>query len=186
MARSIRDPKRFVHLAVDLVNTARDGHDFMVTPYDLHAFLLESGEPEPFDVNGTDVAEVLELRGRLRRVFMASSEDKAAKVLNEVLHESATAPYLSRHDEVGWHLHVAKPDAEWAEWLSALTATGLAELVSGGGFDRMRVCAADACDRAFIDESRNHSQRFCCQSCATRTRVNAYRARQVPDGEEAF
>src|SRR5437660_735676 len=151
MPRSIRDPKRFVHLAVDLVNTARDGYDFLVTPYDLHQFLLESGETKPFEVNETDVAEVLELRVRLRNAFMAQTEDEAAKVLNEVLHESATAPYLSRHDEVGWHLHVAKPDAEWAEWLAALTATGLAQLISGGGFDRMRVCAADACNRAFID-----------------------------------
>lgn len=183
MARSIRDPKRFVHLAVDLVNTARDGYDFLCTPHDLRTFLLESGEPEPFEVNDSDVLDVLELRQRLRRVFTASSEDEAARVLNEVLHESATAPYLSRHDEVGWHLHVAKPDAEWAEWLSALTATGLAELLSGGGFGRMRVCAADACERAFIDESRNHTQRFCCQSCATRTRVNAYRARQAPDDD---
>ena len=178
MARSIRDPERFVHLAVDLVNTARDGRDFLVTPYDLHEFLLESGEPEPFEVTASDVLEVAELRARLRAVFMAPTEGQAAKLLNVVLHESATAPYLSHHDEVGWHLHVAKPDAEWAEWLSALTATGLAQLISGGGFDRMRVCEADGCQRAFVDESRNHSQRFCCQSCATRTRVNAYRARQ--------
>lgn len=180
-ARSVRAPGRFVHLAVDLVNTVRDGKDFLRTPHDLRTFLLESGEPEPVEVNDTDLLEVLELRQRLRRVFTASSEDEAAKVLNEVLHESATAPYLSRHAGVGWHLHVAKPDAEWAEWLSALTATGLAQLLSGGGFDRMRVCAADACERAFVDESRNHTQRFCCQGCATRTRVTAYRARQVPD-----
>ena len=180
MPRSVRDPKRFVHLAVDLVNTARDGHDFLVTPHDLHEFLFEHGEPEPFEVSMTDVIDVLALRARLRTAFMASTEDDAARVLNGVLHESATAPYLSRHDETGWHLHVAKPDAKWAEWLAALTATGLAQLLSGGGFDRMRVCAADACDRAFIDESRNHSRRFCCQSCATRTRVNAYRARRAP------
>lgn len=184
MPRSIRDPKRFVHLAVDLVNTRRDGYDFLVTAYDLRQFLIESGEPEPFEVNIGDVVSVLELRARLRTVFMASTEDEAAKMVNEVLHQSATAPYLSRHDEVGWHLHVAKPDADWAEWLAALTATGLAELISGGGFDRMRVCAAHACDRAFVDESRNHSQRFCCPSCATRTRVNAYRARQAPENDE--
>jgi predicted RNA-binding Zn ribbon-like protein len=178
MARSIRDPERFVHLAVDLVNTARDGQDFLRTPVDLYAFLLESGEPEPFEVTVADLLDVVELRRRLRQVFMAQTEGEAAKLLNGLLHQSATAPYLSHHDEVGWHLHVSKPDAEWAEWLSALTATGLAQLIGGGRFDRMRVCAADGCNRAFLDESRNHSQRFCCQSCATRTRVNAYRARR--------
>lgn len=178
MARSIREPKRFVHLAVDLVNTMRDGRDFLITPFDLHEFLLECGEPEPFEVNAADVLAVLVLRARLRQVFTAATEDEAAALLNEVLAESATAPYLSLHDEVGWHLHVAKPDAEWAEWLAALTATGLAELIGAGGFDRMRICAAQGCQRAFLDESRNHSQRYCTQTCATRSRVNAYRARQ--------
>lgn len=178
MARSVREPNRFVQMAVDLVNSVRDGQDFLVTPYELHEFLAERGEPEPFEVTTMDVIEVTGVRARLRRVFAAQTEDDAVVVLNELLGEFASAPYLTHHAEVGWHLHMAKPGAGWAEWLGALTATGLAGLVSAGGFDRMRVCAAQGCQRAFVDESRNHSQRFCSASCATRTRVNAYRARQ--------
>lgn len=178
MARSVREPNRFVGIAVDLVNTARDGQDFLVTPYELQEFLIGCGEPEPVEVTIHDVLDVVELRGRLRTVFAAATEDEAAGVLNALLAESATAPYLSHHPEVGWHLHVAREEAGWAEWLAALTATGLAELIGAGGFDRIRMCAAQGCRRVFLDESRNHSQRFCCSSCATRTRVNAYRARQ--------
>jgi predicted RNA-binding Zn ribbon-like protein len=178
MARSVREPNRFAGIAVDLVNTARDGQDFLVTPYELREFLIACGEPEPVEVTIHDVLDVVALRGKLRAVFAAETESEAAALLNAVLAESATAPYLSHHPKVGWHLHVAREDADWAEWLGALTATGLAELISAGGFDRMRVCAAQGCRRVLLDESRNHSQRFCCSSCATRTRVNAYRARQ--------
>jgi predicted RNA-binding Zn ribbon-like protein len=179
MPRSVREPDRFIHLAVDLANTVRDGRDQLVSPFDLHQFLVESGEPEPFEVTQYDVFDIVELRTRLRAVFDARTEDEAAVVLNELLAESATAPYLSPHAEVGWHLHVAKPDASWAEWLAALTATGLAELISAGGFDRIRVCAAADCGRAFIDESRNHTQRYCTSTCATRVRVTAHRARRT-------
>jgi predicted RNA-binding Zn ribbon-like protein len=165
-------------MAVDLVNTVRDGQDFLVNPAHLREFLLDRGEPEPFEVTIIDVFDVVALRARLRQVFMTETEDEAAALLNELLAEAATAPYLSHHAEVGWHLHVAKPDADWAQWLAAQTATGLAELISADGFARMRICAAQGCQRAFLDESRNHSQRFCTQTCATRSRVNAYRARR--------
>lgn len=186
MPRSVREPDRFIHLAVDLANTLRDGEDQLVSPFDLHQFLIEAGEPEPFEVSQDDVFDIVELRTRLREVFRAGTEDDAAGLLNALLAESATAPYLSPHPEVGWHLHVAKPDASWAQWLAALTATGLAELISAGGFDRIRVCAATDCGRMFIDESRNHSQRYCARTCATRARVTAYRARQVgvPESDE--
>lgn len=178
MARSVREPNRFVHMAVDLVNSVRDGRDHLIAPYDLHELLTDWGEPEPIEADINDVFDVVALRTRLRKVFAAETENEAAEVLNEVLAESATAPYLSHHDEVGWHLHVAKKDAAWAEWLGALTATGLAELISAGGFDRMLICQSRGCGRVFLDESRNHSQRYCTPACATRTRVNAYRARR--------
>ncbi len=179
MPRSVREPGRFVQLAVDLANTLRDGGDLLVSPFDLHQFLVEAGEPEPFEVSQDDVFDIVELRTKLRAVFAARTEDDAAVLLNALLAESATAPYLAPHPQVGWHLHVAKPDASWAEWLAALTATGLAELIGAGGFDRIRMCAASDCLRVFIDESRNHSQRYCTRTCATRTRVTAYRARQT-------
>lgn len=179
MPRSVREPDRFVQLAVDLANTLRDGEDLLVSPVDLNRFLVEAGEPEPFEVTQDDVFDIVALRARLRAVFDARTEDEAAVLLNALLAESASAPYLAPHPQVGWHLHVARPDASWGEWLAALTATGLAELISAGGFGRIGVCAAEDCLRVFVDESRNHSQRYCTSTCASRSRVTAYRARRA-------
>ncbi|HEX3784905.1 MAG TPA: CGNR zinc finger domain-containing protein [Pseudonocardiaceae bacterium] len=165
-------------MAVDLVNTFGNGFDRLDGARELHEFLAANGEPEPFEVTTFDWLDVLELRSDLRAVFEAPTEAEAAGLLNELLARSATAPYLHHHEKVGWHLHVSRPDAGWAEWLTSLTATGLAQLLGEGGFDRMRVCAADDCRVVFVEQARNHSQRFCEPTCATRTRVAAFRARR--------
>ena len=41
-------------------------------------------------------------------------------------------------------------------------------------------CQARGCARLFVDQSRNRSRRFCGNTCASRTTVAAYRARQRP------
>lgn len=176
--RAVRQPDRFVRMAVELVNTFGNGFDRLGDSAALHEFLAANGEPEPFEVDTVDWLDVLALRSRLRPVFEATTEAEAAGLLNELLAESAAAPYLSQHDGVGWHLHVSRPGAGWAEWLASLTATGLAQLLGEGGFDRMLVCAAQDCRLVFVEQARNHSKRFCGPTCATRARVAAYRARQ--------
>jgi len=46
--------------------------------------------------------------------------------------------------------------------------------------DRMLVCAADDCDAAVLDLSRNRSKRYCdTGNCANRAHVAAYRARRA-------
>jgi predicted RNA-binding Zn ribbon-like protein len=173
-------------MAVDLVNTRRDGQDQLVSRFDLREFLIAQGEPEPIELADTDLISVLVLRSRLRAVFAAETETEAAGLLNELLAESAAVPYLSDHGGVGWHLHMSRPDASWSDSLAAQTATALAQLIGAGGFNRMRTCAAEDCKQVFIEQSRNHSQRFCGQTCATRTRVTAYRARRTDRDDISF
>ncbi|MFW6091486.1 MAG: CGNR zinc finger domain-containing protein [Actinomycetota bacterium] len=167
-----------MRIATDLVNTGANGADSMREPAALRRFLLEHAEPEPVAVTADDLDGVRAVRERLRAVYAASRDADAAAIINELLAEHATRPYLSDHDGTPWHVHVTSPDAPWAQWMAATTAMGLSVLVAGHGFGALRICAADTCDRAFVSTSRERVRRFCSPQCATRTRVGAYRARQ--------
>ncbi|MDA0646270.1 CGNR zinc finger domain-containing protein, partial [Nonomuraea ferruginea] len=51
--------------------------------------------------------------------------------------------------------------------------------VIGGSWDRLKVCAEETCQWAFIDSSRNRSRSWCSMRvCGNRTKTRAYRARK--------
>lgn len=175
---SLQTPDRAITIATDLVNTGAQAGEALRAPGDLRQFLLDHAEPEPITVSDRDLEQARAVRERLRQIYAAERDRDAAAVINELLAAHATRPYLSDHDGTPWHVHVTTIDAEWARWLAATTAMGLAVLVAGHGFDALRICAADDCDRAFATTSRQRIRRFCSPACATRTRVSSYRARQ--------
>lgn len=121
------------------------------------------------------------MAARLRPVFAAAGAgdaDEAAAVVNELLAAYRPQPYLARHDGERWHLHyhpaVEGPEAGWG----AGCATALASLLGGDDWTRLGVCTAPACDRVFVDLSRNGSRRFCSAACQNRTKAAALRARR--------
>lgn len=179
MPTALSQPEWSAALAVDLVNTATVGPDALATPHDLRRFLLAHAEPEPVVVTAADLAAVRRLRQRLRQIFEAAQPADRAEMLNRLLTGNATRPYLTDHDGTAWHLHVSRPGASWAQWLAARTSLGLALVVAGGGIDRLRACAAGDCRAVLLENSRNHTRRFCSPTCATRTRVAAHRARRA-------
>jgi predicted RNA-binding Zn ribbon-like protein len=169
----IQSPDRLIRLAVDLVNTRTREPEQLTSPAALRAFLLEHGEPDPIELTEEDLTAVRAVRERLRPVFHTGG----AEVINELLAEYAVRPYLSDHDGSPWHLHVAEPDASWAEWLAATTALGLATFAAGHGFEALGVCAAVDCERVFANPAERRPRRFCTPRCSSRTRVASYRAR---------
>lgn len=50
--------------------------------------------------------------------------------------------------------------------------------------DRLREGGAEDCDGVLLDLSRNRSQRFCSQRCATRTTMTAFRRRRAGDTDD--
>jgi predicted RNA-binding Zn ribbon-like protein len=174
---SLQTPDRLVRLAVDLVNTRTMEPEKLTSPEALRQFLVDHAEPEPIEVTATDLAEVIEVRERLRPVFH-SEPGEAAAIINGLLADYATRPYLSDHDGTEWHLHVAEPEASWAQWLGAAAALGLAGFAAGHGFAAIDACAADNCERVFVNAAERRPRRFCTPTCATRTRVAVHRARR--------
>lgn len=166
-----------IRLAVDLVNTKTLDPEQLTSPAALKQFLLDHGEPTA-TVDEDDLAAMKAIRERLRPVFHAEPGE-AARIVNELLTEYAVRPYLSDHDGSPWHLHVAKPEATWAEWLAAGSALGLAGFAAGHGFEAIDTCAAPDCERVFVNAAERRPRRFCTPTCSSRTRVASYRARQA-------
>jgi predicted RNA-binding Zn ribbon-like protein len=172
---------RVVGVAAALVN--------LLTPGD------DSGRPVGLDPSrvATQCAEVLghpvtvgeaddlgALAARLRPVFVAAEAgdvDGVAALVNALLRDYRAAPELSRHDDQPWHLHYSSTAAGFTTAWGAGCATGLAVVVDGQATGRLGVCRADACDRVYVDLSRNASRRFCSEACLNRTKVAAFRAR---------
>lgn len=182
-----------VSLAVELVNAltpaAEHGRD--LGPLDgatLRTRLLEAlggrenraraaraAQPDTIDA-------VSEAAAALRRVFVAADAgdlDTTAAAINDTLARYEARPELSQHDGRDWHLHFHAGTADLAAGLAASGATALALVVSDSGTDRLGVCEATACDRVYVDTSRNASKRYCSTACQNRTKAAAFRARRA-------
>ena len=106
--------------------------------------------------------------------------DTAAGVLNTMLARGGAVPYLTRHDDLDWHLHGTAPHSPLATVLLVETAMAMADVVRSAEYDRLQRCEADDCDAVLVDLSRNRSRRFCdVNGCANRAHVAAYRARRA-------
>lgn len=129
--------------------------------------------------------EAEELAGwaaRLRQVVElvdAGELDQACAALNTIMRETAAMPTLSRHDGEPWHLHFHSAEAAWAVSWAASLATALAVVLGNAAVDRLGICNAPACDRVYIDVSRNGTRRFCSTACQNRVKAAAFRARQA-------
>ena len=165
--------------AAALVNTLSDGVDELADRAGLDSFF------ERFPFSGRqlrtaeELAEVRELRERLRTLWTAKGRTEAADIVNELLREANAQPYLTKHDELDWHLHVTRPDAPLAQRMGAEAAMGFLDLVRADDLDRLRICSADDCSDVLVDMSKNRSKRYCdTGNCGNRTNVAAYRARK--------
>ncbi|MQA97212.1 MAG: CGNR zinc finger domain-containing protein [Streptosporangiales bacterium] len=118
------------------------------------------------------------LRGVVERVD-AGEVDAACAEMNAILRASGAIPTLARHDGEAWHLHFHSADASWAVGWAASMATALAVVLGDAAIDRLGVCRAPACDRVYVDVSRNGTRRFCSTACQNRVKAATFRARHT-------
>ena len=137
---------------------------------------------EPTEMRPWTEAEleaVREIRERLRAVWSATDRAEAATLVNAILRETATTPYLIKHDALDWHLHMTEPSAPLAHRIGAESAMGLLDLIRTDNLGRLKTCAAEDCSALLVDLSRNSSKRYCdTGNCGNRANVAAYRARR--------
>lgn len=167
---------------VNLVNSAANGSEGLVSTEDLDHFLAAEGFSGSRTRDDDELASVRRLRQQLAALWTAD-EDSAVKTINRLLREARALPQLVKHDDWDWHLHATTPEAPLVDRMSTEAAMALADVIRGKEMDRMRICESEDCDAAVLDLSRNRSKRYCdTGNCANRAHVAAYRARQAATG----
>ena len=172
------DTEAALAAAAALVNTAADGEERLPDPASLNAFLDEWEFTGSRLGSDADLAEVHRLRAELAGIWGAG-EDDVVTVLNRLLRDGHALPQLVRHGGWGYHLHATEPTAPVADRMAVEAAMAIADVVRAGALDRLRRCAANGCDDALVDLTKNAGRRFCDTSCANREHAAAYRARRA-------
>jgi predicted RNA-binding Zn ribbon-like protein len=167
---------------VELINSGRAGsHNQLHDESDLqrladrYAFAGSRARP-------ANITAALEYRAQLDAVVTAcEAEDEPAAIgrINALLAATGAVPQIAAHDGRGPHLHVSNPASPLPDRMAAHFAMGLAWLVVAGQIRRIRTCASPACQKVFVDFSKNSSRRYCdSRTCGNRMHVAAYRARR--------
>jgi predicted RNA-binding Zn ribbon-like protein len=165
--------------AAALVNTVGLDGDTLVTLADFDSYLARNRYSGVIRRTPQELESVRVLRPRLRRFWTIKDRDEAAALVNEILEEADARPYLARHDEWDWHLHVTRPDAPLADRIAAEAAMAFLDLIRADALGRLRICGAEDCEDVLVDLSKNSSKRYCdTGNCGNRTNVAAYRARK--------
>jgi predicted RNA-binding Zn ribbon-like protein len=157
-------------LAVEVVNSAAEAPHLSSTS---RALLSEHGVAMP------SPDELVELLPLLRPAVEAIVDGTPTKAVSRLLQHSPPRLCLAGHDG-RLHLHFAADGADPAGWIGQSCAAALAHIACGDPAVTIGRCQAWGCTRLFVDQSRNRSRRFCGNTCASRTTVAAYRARQRP------
>jgi hypothetical protein len=164
-------------LAAALVNTHRRG----VTTQDAATVvrgLFEGHNRARTDVTTDEAVEILAWSERLSPAFGEHDLARLVDVVNGLLRDSASRPYISTHDGRAPHIHYAHEDDDEVTRTKAFTAAGLAHVLS---MDPARLgrCDREGCGTVYVDTSRNGRRRFCSTRCATRVHVADHRGRAV-------
>jgi len=170
-------------LALRLINTwdpyEADPPELITDPQALRAFLRRYRFGHSAVVTEDDARRVRQYRDRLRRVFEAGSARTKARRLNGVLRIAATTPQSLPLVNGRWDVaYEIDDETPLPEKLGIYCALGLAHALRRYGDARLKICDADPCIGAFIDESKNLVRRHCSRTCANRLNAAAFRARQ--------
>ncbi len=128
------------------------------------------------------LADAIELREALYRLFRAGVEDKAAgdgdvAVLNRALARTADLHRFHRHGahlDREWKIDVRRPEV-----VLGMLAEAAAELLQSEQLKRVKMCPPpDGCTWLFLDTSRNGSRTWCSmEDCGNAAKVRRFRRR---------
>ncbi len=146
-----------------------------------HYALAAAGPPTP-----AARARLVRLRALLRDSIQAIAAGKAPKAgdldeLNAFVAARPATPRLVRAGEA-FRLEAVPEKTDWA-WVLGEIALSFARLLAEGDLRRLKVCDNSDCARAFYDESKNRSRRWCSAAdCGNLIKVRRFRERQRAAG----
>ena len=168
------DLRHFTHHGVE-----HPQGDELKAPQDLASWMVARGMLQA----GTKITPAmfetaLGLRTALRDYLQHDAPSRRQRSVARALNQGIAAfPLIAELGGTGKPvLRAARDDA-----LGGLS-TLVAELYDGmqsGSLDRLKMCAAEECQRVFFDRSKPATRRWCMSSlCGNRIKTRAYRARQ--------
>lgn len=159
------------------------GRDELADPALAKAWLVQNKLASPgTEYDAGDLTRLSDVRAALHDLVGtndgAGLQRRAVTTLNEAARRVRLGVRL--HPVDGYRL-VAEGvgvDRPIGELLMSVTAA-----MTAGNWNRLKVCANEACERAFYDSSRNRSARWCSMAtCGNRMKGRAYRQRHGTDG----
>lgn len=162
-----------------LVNTELEGEELLTAPADLDQLLTSWSMSGRRLGTRAELADVLAVRATIAAAWDVTESAELAAIANRLFADHAGRPFLTRHDQQDWHLHLTDSEAPLADRIGAEAAMAFTDLIRSDGLDRLQRCVADDCTAVFVDLTKNRSRRFCeTGNCANRAHVAAYRSRR--------
>ncbi len=150
-----------------------DGADVLDNPAGLEAWLRSRNLLVDPRVPRTELAAARELREAIRETLTSGAFPISARLA------TACRRYLLRLGDPAAGEPALVPDGEGVQAAIGSVVTDLARSQVLGTWKRLKVCPAQGCGWAFIDNSRNGSRRWCeMTSCGNQHKVRAYRAKR--------
>jgi predicted RNA-binding Zn ribbon-like protein len=167
-------------LVVDFVNT-RDidrETDELATPAGLAVWLWERGLlPEGVGLATADLDQAIGLREALRDALLVHNGAGGSRETGPLEQVAERGRLSVRFGDDG----TVRLEARAGGFAGALAQllVPVARAAADGTWERVKACAADDCQWAFYDRSRNRAGRWCDMAvCGNRTKVRAYRRKQ--------
>ena len=141
-------------------------------------FLRRHGFDDAADrMDEMELAALKGLRTRVQAAWDATDDTAAVDLLNELAGAGAAHRTLVRDEADAWAFRWDEPGLPASAFTPALCAATLLEEIRMHGRRRLGTCVAAPCRCAFVDRSRSHTRRYCCDLCADRVNQAARRRR---------
>ena len=122
-----------------------------------------------------DDARLTAVADRLHPVFVAEKATEAARLINDLLEDTAVRLVLKPD---GDGLRAAWSVAASSDALLAAAAVGLHHQLAEHSPSRLGTCSGRRCADVYVDASPTGRRRFCGVTCQNRARVAAFRKRR--------
>ena len=169
------DLRHFIHHGVQ-----HQQAEELATPLDLGAWMREHGLAPRGTVPSQKMFEgALRLRHAIRDYLKSDSTERHRKTAVMESLNKAMEPFPLRVAGLGNDgMRLVPAQADAPAGLSAIVAE-IYDASANGTLDRLKMCAADQCQRVFYDRSKPGTRRWCQSTlCGNREKTRAYRERQ--------
>ncbi len=123
--------------------------------------------------------QALRLRSTIRNYLKCDPIERSRRISEREALNGALEPFLLRVKELGnAGMRLVAAETGMLVGLSVVVAE-LYDGASNGTLDRLKMCAADDCQRVFYDRSKPGTRRWCKSTlCGNREKTRTYRERQ--------